>query len=94
MSPLCIGGALDGLTLRALMIHRADPGAHPLDEVGWGRFETDLDQIITCDELQSTPGANLFSTIRNASRSRAGSWKEIKTLASGLLRLASSPIMG
>jgi len=27
------------LAIRALMVHRADPGSHERSEVGWGRFE-------------------------------------------------------
>jgi len=48
-----LGQALDPLTLRALMIHRADRGGHPLSEVGWGRFESDVEQLITCEDEEA-----------------------------------------
>ena len=48
-----LGTALSPLAIRALMVHRADPGSHDRSEVGWGRFETDLDRLITCDDDES-----------------------------------------
>ena len=50
-----LGERLSPLTIRALMIHRAeddlpdedDPIRH---EYGWGRFLSDYDQLITCDD--------------------------------------------
>jgi len=38
------------MTIRALLIHRADRGPHDVTEVGWGRFETDYERLITCDD--------------------------------------------
>ncbi len=45
--------ALSPLAIRALVLHRADPGPHERREVGWGRFEHDPEQIITCDDDES-----------------------------------------
>lgn len=41
---------LSPLAIRALLIHRAEPGTHPRAEVGWGRFESDPERLITCDD--------------------------------------------
>jgi hypothetical protein len=45
-----LGRELLPLTIKALLIQRADPGSHSRVEVGWGRFETDLERLITCDD--------------------------------------------
>lgn len=45
-----IGPAATSLLIRALMIHRAEPGAHSQVDVGWGRFEADPLRLITCDD--------------------------------------------
>jgi hypothetical protein len=45
-----LGAVLQPLAIRALMIHRADAGAHPQADVGWGRFETDPEALITCED--------------------------------------------
>ncbi len=45
--------ALSPLAIRALMVHRADPGSHDRSEVGWGRFEHDPERLITCDDDES-----------------------------------------
>lgn len=46
-----IGGSLNALAVRALMVHRAEcPDTHSRVEVGWGRFETDPSRLITCDD--------------------------------------------
>ncbi len=45
-----LGDELSALTIRALMIQRADPGTHSRAEVGWGRFETNVHSLITCDD--------------------------------------------
>lgn len=45
-----LDGRLHPLTLRALMIHRADQAGHALVEVGWGRFEGEVGQLITCED--------------------------------------------
>lgn len=45
---------LDSLALRALMIHQAAPRkGQPIDEVGWGRFELDPSNLITCDDHEA-----------------------------------------
>jgi hypothetical protein len=38
------------LSIRALLIHRAQPAAHERTEVGWGRFEENPNRLITCDD--------------------------------------------
>jgi hypothetical protein len=43
-----LGAKLDPLSLRALLIHSADPAAHETEDVGWGRIPTDLEQIVVC----------------------------------------------
>ena len=48
-----LGTALSPLAIRALMIHRASPSSHDRAEVGWGRFEADLERLITCDDDES-----------------------------------------
>jgi Subtilase family len=48
-----LGTSLSPLAIRALMVHRADPGSHNRGEVGWGRFEGDLERLITCDDDES-----------------------------------------
>lgn len=45
-----LGPSLSPLAIRALLVHRADPGAHSKQEVGWGRFESDPERLITCDD--------------------------------------------
>ena len=45
-----LGGVFGPLAIRALLVHRADPGIHPLAEVGWGNFETDYEKLITTDD--------------------------------------------
>ena len=45
-----LGTALSPLAIRGLMVHRADPQEHGRAEVGWGRFEFDLERLITCDD--------------------------------------------
>jgi hypothetical protein len=44
-----LGEQLSPLAIRALLIHRAEPGEN-LCEVGWGRFITDVQDLITCDD--------------------------------------------
>jgi hypothetical protein len=48
-----LGTTLSPLAIRALMVHRADPAGHVRSEVGWGRFEGDLERLITCDDDES-----------------------------------------
>ena len=48
-----LGTSLSPLAIRALMSHRADPEQHDRAEVGWGRFEGDLERLITCDDDES-----------------------------------------
>lgn len=45
-----LGTVLSPLAIRGLMVHRADPQNHNRAEVGWGRFESDLERLITCDD--------------------------------------------
>jgi hypothetical protein len=45
-----IGESISPRTIRALMIHKADALKHPKVEVGWGRFETDINELITCQD--------------------------------------------
>jgi hypothetical protein len=45
-----LGTELSPLSIRALMVHRADPGEHGRPEIGWGRFESDAGRLITCED--------------------------------------------
>lgn len=46
-----LGTQLRPLAVRALLIHRAQTGdEHELKDVGWGLFESDPLQLITCDD--------------------------------------------
>lgn len=46
-----LGSRLGPLAVRALLIHRArTEEGHELKHVGWGRFESDPLQLITCDD--------------------------------------------
>ncbi len=46
-----LGSRLGPLAVRALLIHRAHCDEdHDLDQVGWGRFEADPLQLVTCDD--------------------------------------------
>ena len=45
-----LGATLSPLAIRALLIHRADPGMNSRNEVGWGRFESNPERLITCDD--------------------------------------------
>ncbi len=47
------GSNLSPLAIRAVMIHRADPGTNLRAEVGWGRFETDPDLLLTCEDYEA-----------------------------------------
>ncbi len=42
------GNMLSPLTIKALLIHRADPNEHHQAEVGWGRVPSSLEEIATC----------------------------------------------
>jgi len=48
-----LGPSLSPLAIRALMIHRASDAGHPRCEVGWGRFEPDFQNLMTCDDDES-----------------------------------------
>lgn len=39
---------LSATALRALLVHRAEPGTHAVDEVGWGRFPGSVEELLTC----------------------------------------------
>lgn len=45
-----LGDEFGLLALRALLIHKAECGSHPKTEVGWGRVDTDLRKLITCED--------------------------------------------
>ena len=47
-----LGSDFSPLANRALFIHRAvrNHNIHKIEEVGWGRFETDFNKLITCDD--------------------------------------------
>lgn len=45
-----LGKELNPMTVRALLIHRADCGELSRREVGWGRFPDDFGDLITCDD--------------------------------------------
>ena len=47
------GAALSPLAIRALLIHRANDGGMDRRSVGWGRFEPDLLNLVTCDDDES-----------------------------------------
>jgi hypothetical protein len=47
------GPALSPLAIRALMIHRANDGGLDRGDVGWGRFEPNLQDLVTCDDDES-----------------------------------------
>jgi len=48
-----IGNDITQRTVRALMIHKAKPGDHLKTHVGWGRFETDVESLITCEDNEA-----------------------------------------
>ena len=43
-----LGPVLNGLALKALMIHNTHIKDHLISEVGWGQFCTDVEELITC----------------------------------------------
>lgn len=45
-----LGAVLSPLAIKALLIHSANPGDHPQDEVGWGRLPDDLDELVLCPD--------------------------------------------
>ena len=45
-----LGDDVNPLTIRALMIHQADDNDNSRQEVGWGRFESDPNLMITCPD--------------------------------------------
>ncbi|MFN3607444.1 MAG: S8 family peptidase [Hyphomonas sp.] len=44
------GSNLSLLAIRALLIHRAERGNQPAEEVGWGRISRSLEDIVICDD--------------------------------------------
>ncbi|HWS99697.1 MAG TPA: S8 family peptidase [Pyrinomonadaceae bacterium] len=49
-----LGQSLGPLAIRALMVHRALPAEGlPLSEIGWGRFESDPEKLITCEDNEA-----------------------------------------
>lgn len=53
-----MGAALNPLAIRALLVHKCERNArakaHKLKEVGWGRFCTDVDQLMACADSGAT----------------------------------------
>jgi len=48
-----MGTQLSPLSLKALMINRAEPHGDDLVEVGWGRVPPDLDRFLMCDDCEA-----------------------------------------
>ena len=48
-----LGPDLSPLAIRGLLIHRADAGSHKRNEVGWGKFEHDMNRLITCEDNEA-----------------------------------------
>jgi len=42
-----LGASISPLAIKALLVHAADQGNHPIAEVGWGKVPDDLEAIIT-----------------------------------------------
>lgn len=42
------GSVLSPLAIQALLVHCAEAGGQPPDEVGWGRIPNDLDDLVVC----------------------------------------------
>ncbi|ABE58439.1 S8 family peptidase [Chromohalobacter israelensis] len=49
-----IGSDISPLAVRALMVHRAESGSHQREHVGWGRFITETDNLLTCNDDEIT----------------------------------------
>jgi len=45
-----LGTVLSPLAIKALLIHRTDPGGHSRDDVGWGRLPEDMDDLVLCPD--------------------------------------------
>lgn len=45
---------LTATALRALLIHRAEPGGHKQTDVGWGRFSRMPEDLLTCTDGEAT----------------------------------------
>lgn len=45
---------LTATALRALLIHRAEPGGHKQTDVGWGRFPRMPEDLLTCTDGEAT----------------------------------------
>jgi len=45
-----LGSILSPLATKALLIHGAEQGGHPRDEVGWGVLPQDLDDLMICPD--------------------------------------------
>lgn len=45
-----LGSQLSPLAIRALLLHSADAGEHPKQEVGWGRLPIDYEEIVTVSD--------------------------------------------
>jgi len=49
-----IDTSISPLATKALLIHGAMPNKQPKPEIGWGRFPTDIDDILYCGEGEAT----------------------------------------
>jgi len=45
-----LGGSLDALAIRTLLIHTAEPSEEPRHEVGWGRVRDSVEDIVVCPD--------------------------------------------
>jgi hypothetical protein len=48
-----VGPDLSTLAIKALMVHQSNRGDRALTEVGWGRFETEVGRLITCNDNEA-----------------------------------------
>lgn len=44
------GSVLSPLAIKALLIHGANQGGHPQEEVGWGNLPSELDELVVCPD--------------------------------------------
>lgn len=49
-----LGNVLKPLALKALLIHQTESSKDSVIETGWGRFQHDLNNILTCDDCEAT----------------------------------------
>jgi hypothetical protein len=48
-----LGHQISALAIRALMIHKANRSSNECTDVGWGRFESDPNSMITCNDTEA-----------------------------------------